>query len=555
MNVDQTQAGWWKLDSLKHDFLASIVVFLVALPLCMGIAIASGAPPERAAAVGITTGIVGGMVVGILGGSSYLVSGPAAGLSVLVWELVEKHGWNQVGLVIMIAGAIQFCAGLFKLGQWFRAVAPAVIYGMLAGIGVLIVASQFHIMLDDRPKGSGLANLLSLPEALWKGLIPSEDSTHDEAARIGLLTICAIILWKPLAPKKLHFLPAGLIAVALASIVTLVLALPIKTVSIPGGLLDAIHLPPLQSLASVSTWKPLLLAGASLALIASAETLLSAGAVDRMHTGSRTNYDRELTAQGFGNLLCGFLGALPMTAVIVRSAANVDAGARTRLAAIMHGTWLLIAIACFPSFLRIVPTSCLAGLLVYTGCKLVNPQVVRTLWGYGKGELIIYVITLVTIISTDLLTGVLVGIACAVAKLVYTLSSFKVRCEEDEENNRTILHLKGAATFLRLPKLAAALESVPPNTELHVHMENLSYIDHACLDLFMAWEKQHAATGGSLEMDWDDLHARFRRSGKFGLKSRELVPKEVGPARETSETTNGFSSQSTSSNNSPGARL
>lgn len=555
MNMDRTRFQWGNLDSLRHDFLASVVVFLVALPLCMGIAIASGAPPERAAALGITTGIAGGIMVGVMGGSSYLVSGPAAGLSVLVWELVDEHGWSKVGLVIMIAGAIQLSAGLFKLGQWFRAVAPAVIYGMLAGIGVLIVASQFHIMLDDKPKGSGLDNLVSLPGALWKGLIPSRDSTHDDAARIGLLTIGVIILWKPLSPKKWQVLPAGLIAVTLASTAAFALALPIKTVSLPGGLLDAIRLPDLGGLGHPGAWKPLLLAGASLALIASAETLLSAGAVDRMHHGSRTNYDRELAAQGLGNMLCGFLGALPMTAVIVRSAANVDAGARTRMAAIMHGAWLLIAIVCFPSFLRIIPTSCLAGLLVYTGCKLINPQVVRTLWSYGKGELAIYATTLVTIIATDLLTGVLVGIGCAVAKLVYSLSSFKVRREEDEQNHRTILHLRGAATFLRLPKLAAALESVPPNTELHVHLENLSYIDHACLDLFMAWEKQHAATGGSLEIDWDDLHARFHRPGKSGIRSRPLVPDEAGLAPEDSRNGNGFTSTTAEADNPRDAML
>jgi MFS superfamily sulfate permease-like transporter len=244
-------------------------------------------------------------------------------------------------------------------------------------------------------------------------------------------------------------------------------------------------------------------------LVASAETLLCATAVDRMHQGPRTRYDRELAAQGVGNVLCGLLGALPMTGVIVRSAANVQAGAKTRASAVLHGLWLLLFVSLLPFVLELIPTSSLAAVLVYTGYKLVNPKAVRALWDYGKSEVAIYAATVGAIVVTNLLTGILVGVGLALAKLLYTFSHLAIRIEKDLERNRTVLYVEGAATFIRLPKLAAALESVPPSTELHVHFEQLSHIDHACLDLLINWEKQHEATGGSLVIDWETLTAKF----------------------------------------------
>jgi len=501
--------------SIRNDLPASIVVFLVALPLCMGIALASGVPHEKAAAVGIITGILGGLVVGALGGSPLQVSGPAAGLSVIVFELTQEHGWERVGVIIMIGGALQLAAGLLKLGQWFRAVSPAVIHGMLAGIGVLIFVSQFHIMVDDRPRGTGLDNLLMIPDALWKGVVPSEHAGHDDAARIGLLTIGLLVLWKPLAPRRLKVIPAPLVAVTIVTAVTVFLHLPIKQVAVPDRLLDAVQLPAWDGLDRLAEWRALLVAGAALAFIASAETLLSAAAVDQMRPGGpRTRYDAELAAQGVGNMLCGLLGALPMTGVIVRSATNVEAGARTRASTILHGCWLLVFVCVCPFILRSIPTAGLAAILVYTGYKLINPKAIKILAEYGKGEVFIYATTVITIVLTDLLTGVLVGIGLALAKMLYVFTHLKIRLSEERQSNRTVLYLRGAATFVRLPRLAAVLDKVPPSTELHVHFEELTYIDHACLDLLMSWEKQHEATGGRLVVDWENLTARFHYYGK-----------------------------------------
>lgn len=493
--------------SFSADFFASVVVFLVALPLCMGIAVASGVPP----ALGLITGIVGGLVTGFLAGSPLQVSGPAAGLAVLVFEIVTEQGLAMLGVILVFAGAIQMLAGVLKVGQWFRAISPAVIYGMLSGIGVLIFAGQFHVMVDDKPKGAGLDNLLSIPGAIYKGVFPIDGTVHHIAAVVGLLTILTMVLWGKLRPHALRLVPAPLVAILLASGLAMFLRLPIQYVNVPRKLSDSITLPTLDTLARI-TEMPVLLAAIAVSFIASAETLLSAAAVDRMHTGPRTDYDRELLAQGAGNLLCGVLGALPMTGVIVRSSANVQAGARTRLSAMLHGVWILAAVLSLPHVLRLIPTSALAAILVYTGFKLINVNSVRQLARYGRIPVAIYFATVIAIVVTDLLTGVLVGLALSFAKLVYKVSHLDIRVVRGE-GSRVDLHLEGSATFLKLPKLASTLESLPVGTELHVCVEKLTYIDHSCLDLLANWEQQNAARGSVMIVQWEGLVARYRRGG------------------------------------------
>lgn len=520
-------------ENLVKDSLASIVVFLVALPLCMGIAIASGAPPDA----GLITGIIGGLIVGSISGCPLQVSGPAAGLTVIVWEIVQEHGLQTLGIIVLLAGIIQLVAGLLKLGQWFRAVSPAVVNGMLSGIGVLIFASQFHVMLDDKPKGSGIDNLLSIPHAIWECIPQFAAGNPHIAGCIGMFTIAVVIVWVSLAPKKLKVIPAALIAVVGATALTTFLHLNIKTVSLPDNLLAAVQLPTTETLHKVFDWK-IWLEAAGIAVIASAETLLTATAVDRIQSATKTRYDRELTAQGVGNILCGMVGALPMTGVIVRSSANVEAGARTRLSSILHGLWLLLFVVCLPFVLRLIPTASLAALLVYTGYKLTNFKVVKTLLPYGKSEVAIYFITLGAIIATDLLTGVITGMSLTTAKLLYTLGHLEIKSQSGP-NSRIDLHLKGAATFLSLPKFAEALDDVPDNAELHVHLEDLTYIDHACLDLLMNWEVQHKGRGGVLAIDWGLLGVMFqdrRRSirkkstkseSSAGTHRDEISPAEV----------------------------
>ncbi|MCA9154659.1 MAG: SulP family inorganic anion transporter, partial [Planctomycetales bacterium] len=629
--------------NLKSDFLASIVVFLVALPLCMGIAIASGAPVSA----GLITGIVGGLVAGSLAGCPLQVSGPAAGLAVIVYELIRQHGYETLGLIVLIAGVLQLAASLAGLGQWFRAVSPAVVKGMLAGIGILIFASQFHVMVDDAPKDSALANLVSIPSAVWKGVgIPefpdretreqrraalqsigelhrrqvhlqerlAEESPHGDqtvigsaqsqdggtqdfaslvaaqkelnddlrslqtrmqsastakavvvgeaavatlaagepvaakqaqravvaelesllasmknhrfAAELGLLTICVILAWQTFSTKPLRVIPGPLVAVVLATAIAAFLALPVLYVEVPTNLWEEIHFPT-WSLVSQVSWSDIIQASIFMAVVASAETLLSATAVDQLHQGPRTRYNKELLAQGAGNVVCGLLGALPMTGVIVRSSANVQAGARTRMSAILHAIWLLIFAVGLTWLLRMIPTSSLAAILVYTGYKLVNVKSIRELHKFGWGEVAIYAATAGSIVVFDLLTGVLIGVGLATAKLLHRFSQLGANLKIDSATGQARIQLRGAATFIRLPRLARTLEQVPRDAELHIDLEYLDYIDHACLDLLTTWAKQHQSTGGKLVLDWDALHARFRSNAPSELpKSATTAPAE-----------------------------
>src|SRR3954449_4436701 len=258
-----------KLEVLKQDLLASVVVFLVALPLCMGIAIASGAPPSS----GLITGIIGGLVAGAIAGCPLQVSGPAAGLAVIVYEIIQKHGFASLAPILVLAGLIQFAAGVLKVGQFFRAMAPAVVYGMLAGIGILILGAQFHVMVDDKPRENGLLNLLSIPESIPKGIFPVDGSSHHIAAILGLMTIAILIGWSSFAPKKLKWIPGALVAVVAATAAAQFLRMPVKYVNVPDNFLSSIQLPSLGALTGAFSGEILFLA-VTLAFVASAETLL-----------------------------------------------------------------------------------------------------------------------------------------------------------------------------------------------------------------------------------------------------------------------------------------
>lgn len=499
--------------SWEADLLASVVVFLVALPLSMGLALVAGYPFASAAAVGLISAIVGGIVVGALSGSPLQVSGAANGAAVMVAVFVKDLGFEVLGVIVLLSGLIQLSAGLLKLGPVFRAVSPALIQGMLAGIGVLIFASQFHVMVDDLPPGTGqefggIVNLWSLPEAVWKGVMAP---FHRPAALIGLLTIATLVLWTGFAPRRLRLLPAPLVAVAVGTAVAALLELNLKYVPVPEQLLDAVTWPSLDGLARVgegAVW----MAALSLAFVAGAESLLTATAVDAMQRHApRTRYNRELVAQGAGNMICGVLGVLPVSGVIVRSSANVLAGGRTRLSTILHGVWILLFVTLLPELLSRIPISALAAVLVYTGIKLTKLQVARILWRQDRAEAGIYAATLGTVVMVDLLTGIAVGIGLALVRLLHSFSRLEVTVKEDQAGGQVEIHLRGAATFIRLPMLAAALERVPADARVHVYFHELAYIDHACLDLLVNWEQQHEAAGGELVIDWNQLHLVFQK--------------------------------------------
>jgi MFS superfamily sulfate permease-like transporter len=485
------------------DFSASLVVFLVALPLCMGIAMASGMPP----AAGLVTGIIGGLVVGSIAGSPLQVSGPAAGLAVIVFELIREHGLMALGPILMLAGAIQLTAGLLKTGRWFRAISPEVIHGMLAGIGVLIVIQQFHVVLDRSPEHSGPANIAAMWGAVFGGLFPLDGSKEEAAALIGLVTLVVMLLWEKFRPAKLRLVPGALLGIAAATTVAQVFHLQVHRVSVPTNLGDMITLPSLAGLHGM-TWTGIVGTACAVAFIASAETLLSAAAVDQLQTRVKTNYDRELAAQGVGNMLCGLVGALPMTGVIVRSSANVQAGAETRKSTMMHGAWILLSVLALPFVLRMIPTASLAAVLVYVGIRLVKPSDVKKLARFGKVPVMIYVVCLLTIVLTNLLTGVLVGIGLSLLKLLYTVTHLDARIVEEE--GLTHIHLSGIGTFLGIPKITSALDQVKSDGVVHLHSHGLRYIDHACIEVIEEWVDRRDEKGRRVHVEMEKLHLRYR---------------------------------------------
>jgi len=504
MSIEMNRSSGMQDKTLfMKDLSASLVVFLVALPLCMGIALASGMP----AASGLVTGIIGGLVVGFLAGSPLQVSGPAAGLAVIVFEMVRTHGLAALGPVLILAGAIQLVAGLLKTGRWFRAISPEVIHGMLAGIGVLIVIQQFHVVLDRSPKHGGLANIAAMPEALFGGLFPLNGSIEEAAAMIGLVTLAVMLLWEKFRPAKLRLVPGALLGIAAATTIAQIFHLTVNRVSVPANLGDMIKFPTLAGLQSQS-WTEIAGAACAMAFIASAETLLSAGAIDQMQNRQKTNYDRELAAQGVGNMLCGLVGALPMTGVIVRSSTNVQAGAETRKSTIMHGGWILLSVLAFPFALRMIPTASLAAVLVFVGIKLVKPADVKKLARFGKVPVLIYFASMITIVFTDLLTGVMVGVGLSLLKLLYTITHLDVRVVEEE--GATHVHLSGIATFLGIPKIAVALDHVKPECVAYLHSHGLRYVDHACIEMIETWVDKREEQGQQVHIEMEKLHLRYR---------------------------------------------
>lgn len=482
--LDRARSLFTASEGARHDFAASVVVFLVALPLCLGVAVASGVPAE----LGLITGIVGGLVTGLLPGSSLQVSGPAAGLTVLVHEAVREHGLAALGALVLTAGLLQLAMGLLRLGRFFRAISVAVVEGMLAGIGLILIAGQLYVMTDAEAPASSLGKILGLPEALT-GVIGSERALA--ALGLGVGTIAVLVFWHRL-PAKARVIPAPLAAVVLATGTSLLFSLPVATVEVR-GLIEAVRMPDaasfggLLSLGAVGTVL-------AFALIASAESLFSATAVDRMHNGPRTSYDKELMAQGAGNTVSGLLGALPMTAVIVRSSANVRAGARTKASRVLHGVWLLLFAALLPATLGLIPVAALAGVLVHAGCKLVPVRQLAHLWRGHRGEAVVLVVTAGAIVTVSMFEGVLIGLVLAVMKTAWDTSHVHVGVV-DKGVGPLRVHLSGNATFLRLPKMLDALEALPQDRPIELDLAGLRHLDHACRTSLESWVARHSAEG------------------------------------------------------------
>lgn len=489
--------------TLRADFTASLVVFLVALPLCVGVAVASGVPAE----LGLITGIVGGLVTGFLPGSSLQVSGPAAGLTVLVYEAVQAYGLGGLGVLVLAAGLLQVLMGVLKLGRWFRAISVSVVQGMLAGIGLVLIAGQVYSLADLTAPSSGLDKITGLG-----GLVAdaAASSTALTAIAVGVGTILVLVLW-PKWTAASRILPAPLAAVLLATTATVGFGLPIARVEVT-GLFESVQPPGADDFAGLASFAML---GTVLAftLIASAESLFSAAAVDRLHEGPRTDYNKELIAQGTGNTVCGVLGALPMTAVIVRSSANVSAGARTKASRVLHGVWLLLFAAAFPAALEIIPVSALAGVLVHAGWKLIPVKDLGPLWREHRTEALVLAITAIAIVVTDMFQGVLIGLLCAIVKTAWETSHVHVETEDPGAGRPLRVSVLGNATFLRLPKLQDQLDAVPSDRTVELSLTGLRHTDHACGLALAAWEEQHNRSARSSQVPGSAAHKSGRKEG------------------------------------------
>lgn len=484
------------IKSVKVDLLPSIVVFLVAIPLCIGIALACGVSPVA----GLLSGIIGGLVVGVFSGCPLMVSGPAAGLIAIVWEIISVHGLTGLALCVSLAGCIQMLFGILKIGVFFRAVSPAVIQGMLTGIGALIFFSQIHVMLDATPKSSGLENLLMTPSAFVELFNFGESNMHY-AGFIGLITITVIYAWS-FVPAQLKQVPSVLVGVIVGTAFTHLLAFDLTFVQTPKTLLTFPHFNSENFWAKLD-YSGVMISSLGLAFIATAQALLTATATDKLHDGEKTDYNKEVFAQGLGNLVSGLVGALPVTGVIVRSAANAQSGGETRASAIMHSIWILTFILLFPSILGLIPVCTLAAALVYTGGRLMNPETAVKLGEQSKVEAAIYITTAICIFSFGLLQGVLIGFIFAVMQVLYRLNYLSIKVEK--LGKQVIVHFHGNATFLTIPKISRMIEGIEARKEVHIRIKRLRYIDHAIVDFLKTWESDYEKSGGQVSVDWQDL--------------------------------------------------
>lgn len=486
---------------LRYDLPASLVVFLVALPLSLGIAVASGAP----VLAGIIAAIVGGIVAGALGGSPLQVSGPAAGLTVVVAGLISQFGWAVTCAITVGAGVLQVLFGLSRVARAALAISPVVVHAMLAGIGVTIALQQVHVLLGGSSNSSAWANISELPAQLM--------SAHWPAVLLGLLVIITLVGWR-WVPAPVNKVPAPLVAIVGVTALSVLAPFDVSRIEINESLIDALALPSLPD----GNWAAFVGGILTIALIASVESLLSAVSVDRMHNGPRTNFDREMIGQGTANMVSGAIGGLPITGVIVRSSTNVAAGARTRASAIMHGVWVLAFAVPFAGLAQMIPTAALAGLLIMIGLRLVNRAHIET--AKLTGDLAVYLITIVSVVFLNLLEGVAIGLALAIALTVWRVVRTKIHAEPSGQND-WLVTIEGSCTFLSLPKLTKTLATVPADADATVEL-SVDFIDHAAHQAIEDWCRQHRAAGNNVELH--DLGAVEMDSAVLGPPIRSFTP-------------------------------
>lgn len=494
--------------TLPRDLVASVVVFLVALPLCLGIALASGAPLFS----GLVAGIVGGIVVGLLSGSHTSVSGPAAGLTAVVAAQIASLGSFEAFLTaVVLAGILQIGLSLAQ-GGFIAAYFPSsVIKGLLAAIGVILILKQIpHLLGHDADPVGEMAFVQPDSENTFSELGRVLFELHPGAALVGLGALFMLIAWDRIKALKGSIVPPQLVVVLVGVAVAQLLpalgpewvigASHLVQVPVANGASELAGLL-VQPDFSVLRESAVYIAAITIALVASLETLLNLEAVDALDPEQRRSEpNRELLAQGVGNLTCGLVGGLPITCVIIRGSVNIQAGARTRLSAVFHGILLLVCVALVPTVLNLIPLSALAAILIVTGFKLASPALFRAMAGQGRAQFLPFVVTVVAIVLTDLLIGILIGLANATAFILYSnvrrpLRRFKERHVGGE---LTRIELANQVSFLNRASLVRALDELPEGSHVMIDARQTDYIDPDVLSLIQDYAHQTGPVRGVL---------------------------------------------------------
>lgn len=491
---------------LLTDFIAGIVVFLVALPLCLGIALASGAPLFS----GIISGIIGGIVVGALSGSRISVSGPAAGLTAIVAARIADLGsFESFLLAVFLAGVIQIALGVAKAGAFAAFVPTSVINGLLAAIGVILILKQIPHLLghDTDPEGEMSFVQPDHENTLTELLSVFQGEIHVSAVVIGLVSIALLIVWGKVPILKKSLVPGPLIVVVLGVVMN-------ELFKYWGSWgLESSHLvvvPVAESLSGFteffvfpnwSDWnRPRVYeAAVTIAIVATLETLLNVEAVDKLDPlRCQTPTNRELMAQGCGNMFAGLIGGLPMTSVIVRSSVNLNAGVQTKASAIFHGVLLLASVALLPQVLNMIPLSALAAILIVTGFKLARPELFRQMLDGGRYQFIPFLTTLLAIVFTDLLIGILIGLAVSVAFILNSNLRCPVRTKLESHLLNKVLRIElgDQVSFLNKASLEKVLHSAKRGTHIVFDASNSNYIDPDILTLIREFRNQTAPAHG-----------------------------------------------------------
>jgi len=486
------------IENWRSDLQSGFLVFLIALPLCLGISVASGFPPSS----GIITAIIGGLLVSRISGSYLTINGPAAGLIVVILAAVQAlgegdamAGYRYALAAIVVASVLQVLMGIFKMGQLSSFFPASVVHGMLAAIGIIIIATQTHVMLGVTPEpGSLFSTIEQIPHSFLNMKL--------DIVLISFLGLLILIIW-PLIKSRI---PAAVIVVLVGIVFAWHFDLDQDSaamgssylVALPDNFLAGFYFPDFSKLFTVAFWEAVL----SISLVGSLESLLSATAVDKLDPYKRSSdLDRDLTAVGLGNLVAGLLGGLPMIAEIVRSSANINNGAKTAWANFFHGLILLLFVVLFTGFIQSIPLASLAALLVYTGYRLASPQTFSRVMEVGKEQLFVFVVTIAGILATDLLIGVTLGIvvklAINLARGVWPSNLFKIHFTIQQQDKDTlVVKLLGSALFSNVLPLKKALTKLEKGKTIIFDFSDGYLIDHTVMEFFHDYQQNYEAQGG-----------------------------------------------------------